>query len=44
MFKNLSTSLEINFSSKPSLKDTFYHFDLEMPPKGRKTWICGSQN
>ena len=44
MFKGLNTLLWINFTSDPSLQDTFLQFNLEMPPKGVKTCICEGQN
>ena len=34
----------MNFTSNPSLQDLFHQFDLKMPPKGVKTWICEGQN
>ena len=44
VLRNLNTSIWMNFSSNPSLKDIFNQFDLKIIPKGRKTFIWGSQN
>ena len=44
MFKNLNTSLRMNFTSNLSLQNAFHWFDLEMPPKGVKTCICETLN
>ena len=43
VIRNLNTSFWMNFSLIPLLKVISNQFDLKMPPKDRKTYICGSQ-